>query len=318
MSTWLEALVARVSDEDVVLVLGDVDTGKTYLIKKLWAKIGGEVVDADVGQSDIGPPAVISRGNYKIGAKGGYFVGDVSPRGNLLQVLTGVRLMVSRSSKPCLIDTDGYVRGKTALAFKSAMVNLVAPDKLLLLQRANELEHYKVYERRGIEIIEIKAQSGSKKGREERIENRERAFSNYFKQAKTKSFKIADLGFERLPIGNGKPLDFKLLSTMMDCPVLGAWEVGNQAEVIVDGFAKSLGMVKRALNVEYVRLINLDRLKNLLIGCLDQACNLYLGILMDINQDTVDIMTPADYISSVQIGSIQIDRYGRQLDRVRF
>lgn len=318
ISSSLKDVASRISGEDVVLVLGDVDTGKTFLIKNLWSQIGGEIVDGDVGQSDIGPPAVISRGNYQMGAKEGYFVGDVSPRGNLLQVLTGLKLMVSRANRPCLIDTDGYIRNGAALAFKSEMVNLIFPTKLLLLQRSNELEYYKIYEQKGIEVIEIKAQTSFKKNREQRIEVRENAFSNYFKGAEIRGLKTADLRFERLSMGNGKPLDTEVLTKMMGCTVLGAWEIGDQAKVIVDGFAKSLGAVKRALNVEYVKLINFSNLKNLLVGCLDLTGDLYLGILKYIDQDRADILTPANYVSIVQTGSIQIDKYGKQLDRVRF
>ncbi len=313
----LDDIASQILADDVVLVLGGVDTGKTYLIKELWSKMGGEVVDGDVGQSDIGPPAAVSRGDYKQGAKEGYFVGDVTPRGNFLQVLTGLKLMVTQSKRPCFIDTDGYIQNGAALAFKSELVNLINPTKLLLLQKSNELAYYKLYERKGIQVIEAKAQSEFEKTREQRIKAREREFRDYFDKAPIKSIKISQVGFERLPIGEGKGLDCKTLTKMMDCDVLGAWEIGSQAAAIVDGFAKSLGTVKRALNVGYIRLINLSDLKNLLVGCLEPNGDLHLGILKDIDQDRLKILTPAEKVSLVQMGSIQIDERGKQLDRVR-
>lgn len=317
MPEALEGIVSKISAEDVVLVLGGVDTGKTYLTKKLWSRIGGEVVDGDVGQSDIGPPAVISRGDYKRGAKEGYFVGDVTPRGNFLQVITGIKLMIAKARRPCFIDTDGYIQDQAALAFKSELVNLAAPTKLLLLQKSNELAYYRLYERKGIEVIEVKAQSEFKKTKQERIKARERAFRDYFDKASIKSINISQVGFERLSIGEGKRLDCETLTKMMDCDVLGAWEIGGQATVIVDGFAKSLGTVKRALNVGYVRLINLSDLKSLLVGCLKPGGDLNLGILKDIDKHKLKILTPAEKVSLIQAGSIQINHHGKQLARVR-
>ncbi|MFQ5796457.1 MAG: Clp1/GlmU family protein [Candidatus Bipolaricaulia bacterium] len=139
----IDELAAEIDADDKVLVLGGVDVGKTTLIRELETRVDGEVIDADVGQSTIGPPTLISRGSYATGQmEDGYFVGDVSPRGNFLQVLTGIERMVSAARRPCLIDSDGYIDGDAARAYKSEMINLIEPDKLILLQRADELAYY--------------------------------------------------------------------------------------------------------------------------------------------------------------------------------
>jgi polynucleotide 5'-hydroxyl-kinase GRC3/NOL9 len=167
--TPIDQLACEIRPESVVLFLGATDVGKTTLIRVLHKRLGeGQIVDGDVGQSWIGPPAVVSLGTPG-GMESGYFVGDVSPRGNLLQVTTGIALMARRAERPCLIDTDGYLAEGAARAYKSELINLVRPDLLVLMQRGHELDYYKLYAQKGIEVIDLAVAHRGLKTREERI-----------------------------------------------------------------------------------------------------------------------------------------------------
>ena len=90
---WL-ALAGELLKGRIILVLGSVDTGKTTLVTYLansLVKRGKRVaiVDADVGQSDIGPPTTIGLGLVESPIKkmreakrlAMYFVGAISPEG---------------------------------------------------------------------------------------------------------------------------------------------------------------------------------------------------------------------------------------------
>ena len=94
-----------VQPQAVILVVGSTDTGKSTFCRFLveqgvsqGLRVG--LVDADVGQSRIGPPTtiglkILSQNPHwdEIEADDLYFVGWISPEGHLLQCVTGVRLI---------------------------------------------------------------------------------------------------------------------------------------------------------------------------------------------------------------------------------
>lgn len=314
----LERLVQAISENSIVLFLGGTDVGKTTLIRELHQRIGGEVIDADVGQSSIGPPACVSRGVYRGFAaaeiKASYFVGDISPRGNFLQVLTGIgRCLYGRgpAARPCLIDTDGYIADGAARAFKSEMINLIKPNLLVLLQRGHELDYYKLYAQKKIDVIEIKVGHEGLKSREARIKVREEAFRKCFQNATLKGWELKELRFERTLLGHGEPLECHLLASMLGCKVNAAWKLGDEATLVVDGYALSLGTVKRALGVEFIHLVNASEIQNLLVGCLFEGQLQGLGILKSISEERVEVLTTAERATVLQIGALRVFEDGR-------
>ncbi len=314
----LEALSGAIYEDAIVLFLGGVDVGKTTLIRELHQKVGGEVIDADVGQSSIGPPACVSRGVYRGSAdaeiKASYFVGDISPRGNFLQVLTGIEHCLygrGPAARPCLIDTDGYISNGAARAFKSEMINLIEPDVLVLLQREHELDYYKLYAQKKVEVIDIRVTHQGLKSREERIRAREESFRRYFQNAKLQSWSLKELEFERTLLGHGEPLECNLLSSMLGCKVNAAWKLGEEATLITDGYALSLGTAKRALGVEFIHLVNASEIQNLLVGCLFEGGLQGLGILKSINEERVEVLTPAERATVLQMGALRVFEDGR-------
>lgn len=141
----------------VTLILGTSDTGKTsltaYLASALAAR--GErvaVVDADVGQSEIGPPTTIGLGRVT-GALGRLgdaevlaleFVGDTSPVRYIRETAeaTGrlVRGALDARFDRVLVDTGGLVEGPLGVALKRAKIRAVDPDLVLVVQRGGESE----------------------------------------------------------------------------------------------------------------------------------------------------------------------------------
>lgn len=200
--TAVREIGAKIKGESVALFLGGTDAGKTTLIRELHERVGGKVVDGDIGQSWIGPPAVVSLGTPER-METGYFVGDVSPRGNLLQVTTGIALMTRRAERPCLIDTDGYIGDGAALAYKTELINLVRPDLLVLMRRGDELEYYRGFSRKGISVLELGVEHRKEKTREERVRGREEAFRSYFRSARLRRWPCAGVSFERRLLGHG-------------------------------------------------------------------------------------------------------------------
>jgi len=141
----------------VTLILGTSDTGKTSLTARLAAALAarGErvaVVDADVGQSEIGPPTTVGLGRVsgalaRLGDAEVWaleFVGDTSPVRYIRETAEATGRLVRRALdagfERVLVDTGGLVEGPLGLALKRAKVRATDPDLVLVLQRREESE----------------------------------------------------------------------------------------------------------------------------------------------------------------------------------
>lgn len=315
----LEKLLGTITSSSVALFLGATDTGKTTLIRQLHRQLGGEVIDADVGQSWLGLPTCISRGvlsNDRVEIRASYFVGDISPRGNFLQVLTGVAHCLRDAARPLLIDTDGYISGEAARAYKSELIRLVRPDVLVLLQRTGELNYYKLYTHQGITVIELPVTHAGSKSREERIRTREDAFREYFQSASLRVWRLAELGVERALIGHGEPLDTALLSNLLACSVVAAWRLPPTATLVVERWPFSLAEAQRAVGVKSLSVLLWSELKDTLVGCCVGERLEGLGAVQGLSSETISVLMPVERATTIQWGSLKVFTNGRH-ERIR-
>jgi polynucleotide 5'-hydroxyl-kinase GRC3/NOL9 len=198
------AAVERAEAARVILVMGETDTGKTSLITHLAATLvaGGRsvaVVDADLGQSDIGPPTTVGLGRIqphtaRLGdaeVLGLYFVGATSPPGHLRRTVAGTRILTERARRlgfdRVLVDTSGLVRGEPGRRLKRRKIDQVDPELVLCLQRAGECEHI-LGDYRGRarpEILRLPpAAAARRRSAEERRQHRERSLQAYLAAAR--------------------------------------------------------------------------------------------------------------------------------------
>ena len=147
-----------------LLLLGAADTGKTTLMDALVKRLAHSqpvaLVDADIGQSHIGPPTTVgwsildrecspaAPGWEKITPEGGRatrgfaFVGDVTPVGHLLQLTAALALCVEQARQAAevvLVDTPGLVAGGAACSLWWTVQRLLRPQRIIAIQRENEL-----------------------------------------------------------------------------------------------------------------------------------------------------------------------------------
>ncbi len=313
----VDALAERLPPRGVVLFLGGTDVGKSTLIRALQERLGGEVVDGDVGQSWIGPPGVVSLGTPDC-PRAGHFVGDVSPRGNLLQVSVGIALMARRAKRPCWIDTDGYIADGAARAYKTELVHLVQPDVVVLMQRGRELDYYKLFAAQGIEILDLAVSHRGVKTREERIAARERAFREYFSRSNTRRrrWTLKDLKIERGLLGCGEPVTPEELRAHEAVTIQAAWRLkGELAVLVVTGDRvqpETLRSWQAELGVPRLQLYRWQDLRGRLVGLLQGGEFRGLGVLQEISSDAVDVFTPVEEASTLQLGTLRLDpRTGR-------
>jgi polynucleotide 5'-hydroxyl-kinase GRC3/NOL9 len=151
------AAVEAAAGGPVTLVLGANDTGKSTLVTRLASALAGAghtvgVVDADLGQSDVGPPTTVGLGRVRrplerladtelIGLE---FLGVTSPATCMRETAEATGRLVRRAldigCDRVLVNTSGLVEGRFGRALKSLKIDRVGPDVLVALQRAEECE----------------------------------------------------------------------------------------------------------------------------------------------------------------------------------
>jgi len=143
--SWREAGSALVElGEGVAVVVGGADTGKTTLCTFLSNYLLAEnrkvaVVDADIGQTDLGPPTTMAAGEVKarvtslsqIMPSERLFIGLTSPGRAKDKVIRSTKRLVGYHTTPgkiALVNTDGWVSGNEAVLYKLQMIDELQPD----------------------------------------------------------------------------------------------------------------------------------------------------------------------------------------------
>ena len=194
-----------------VFLLGKSDSGKTTFAKTLVTKaiqkgilIGW--VDADIGQSTIGPPTCIGLSlispkspEFKISSL--YFVGNTSPHGRFVPLIIGTKKLVDIASKESdlvVIDTTGAVTGEFGQTLKYQKILACKPNYVLAFQKEKELEKItdsiKKFNFLKIYFMEI-PENIRVRTREERAKNRQEKFKLYFRNSKLHTLIKKDYAF---------------------------------------------------------------------------------------------------------------------------
>ncbi|HUG87269.1 MAG TPA: Clp1/GlmU family protein [Actinomycetota bacterium] len=153
-----EAIRRVVASRGVTLLVGGLDTGKTTLARRiaragLGAGLTVGFLDADVGQSTVGPPTAVglricrqpSDLEHDSLARADVlaFVGSISPQGHLLPLVVATRMLLDRAhAEGCdmvVVDTTGLVSGVYGQLLKGYKVQLLQPDHVIGVERGSEL-----------------------------------------------------------------------------------------------------------------------------------------------------------------------------------
>ena len=197
----------------ICLILGASDTGKTTLTMSLAKQLACRqpigIVDADIGQSHIGPPTTVGWAVFdkpeadfsKLTADGISFVGHVTPVGHLLQLTAAIVQCVQQVSKVTeliIIDTPGLIRGPAAAALWWAVQQILKPRLILAVQRQDELSGIlsglKSFDLQ-LERIESPPQIAIKSP-QERQSYRKSQFVSYFRDAGLYNISLSDIAVQ--------------------------------------------------------------------------------------------------------------------------
>lgn len=299
------------ADLHKVLVLGTSDSGKSTFCRFLCRYLAARdksvaMIDADIGQKDIGPPACITSGfpgpeGVAANADGYYFVGGVNPFGRFLPIIVGVgRLTDSAGAVFKIIDTTGLIHG-AGRVLKGYKIEALKPQAIVAIRRSTELELL-LGAHRNIRVLRIPVSvKASHRTQDERRNAREAAFGEYFQSAIEVELDLPRLIVQRSRIFNGQPVEN---SDFIYCE--------ESAEGLLAVTGRQLpdrpGLIAVRPGFE----------ENLLCGVTDaNGIGLGLAIIRGINfrKKTIRLISPVaqEKIKVLQFGDIYINESGKAL-----
>lgn len=312
-----------------VLVLGEVDTGKTffctYLANTLNEKLGKvAILDCDSGQSDIGAPGTFGMLVLdepaifltELEPTHTFFLGAHSPGLHFAPTLVGVAEMLRKAEKEAdalIIDTTGWVQGDGGRTIKKAKLDIVQPDLVVLLQRGTELEHLvKHLPAEKIVRFSVSMQPTSPSQMDRRA-FREFVSKKYFVDSKVFGIPFKQVFTDRCYFLSGSKIE---LDGTLHAEKLSGWEgtlvvtSGPLMPEITKDWPKDLGIQRNFIA---------GNEKGLMIALLDQDQNmLALGRLeeFDFLNDSFRIRSnykgDLNSIKGIQFGSLKINEVGEE------
>ncbi len=336
---WEHLAQKVIQPQQIILVIGATDVGKStfcrFLIERgVTSELKVGFVDADVGQSQIGPPTTIG---LKVFAPNGpmeslekiddepdalYFVGWTSPERHLLQCVAGTRLMVDaalRAGTDCIVvDTTGYIEGDTAVALKQHKIELVKPTHLICLHRSRELEAI-VAPFGGDDTIQthrlLPHRRVTSKSDEFRRKYRESSFASYFSDCVHETLPFDQMRGQRTPFFNGRqanPKEQELLSNFVDDRVLYAeWGHRSLALVTPDVLPSLIqARLKNHLSLKNLVAKTPQYFERCLVGLLNASgTTISLGVIDAVDFNTKQLKIRCKAGTAAQARTIQFGRY---------
>jgi len=328
-----------------VLVLGPVDVGKTtfccFMANKALAKnYSVYVIDADIGQADIGPPTTISAGRVdkpifslrELKPKYMAFIGVDSPMNVKERVIAGLKLIyekVVKCEKPdiVIINTDGWTQGSKAHEYKLAIASVINPDAIVLLQKDTpELDNIIPVLRKMSKLFILPSPKAAKaRDRYERKMFRESSYLRFINNLKLKAVSAEKCPLLYTHLFKGCPLnddEKKALELHLGARVLYSEETCDRVIIIVD---KPIPREKieelRALYGKEVFIIVKGYEKGLLVGLLDKEMLCQgIGLLEEIDFDTKTLKIKTNVSSDPQyiaFGQVKLNEKGEEISKFR-
>ena len=341
-SSWENAAkeILSLKKPVTVIVIGGVDSGKTSFctflaneaLRRKW-KTG--IIDADLGQSDVGPPSTIGfnyitepvNDLFEIKAEDAYFVGLTSPSGAVTKVMEGLTELKSKVMETgvdfLVINTDGWVDGEDAAKYKIQLTKTVSPTVVVGIQQEDKLTPI-LTALKETKILTIDSpQVVQRRNREKRKILRELSYKKYLRQAKVQSFALNWVKVEGSLLGAGgslapermekirnllgtKPIySEETLATLFIVLRKNESVTEEQVKEIEENFGKRAKMIREGEE------------EGLLVGLQDeQGKFLGIGILygVDYKRRVLKVYTPInENVATIRFGQIKLDESGREI-----
>jgi polynucleotide 5'-hydroxyl-kinase GRC3/NOL9 len=206
-----------------IMILGGVDTGKntfiTYACNMLLKEgLNVAVMDADIGQGEIGPPTTMAVAFVRdpiselleLSFDEVFFVGSTSPAYVVGRVLQGAEKLMNFVNENApeatmLINMPGWVTGAGAVSFTLEMTSKLKVSNIVALQRKGEVEDILNGLPRNLEVTRLDASSYARmRSREDRKFLRETSYRKYFLDSKEIKVRYTSIDFSPLFSSRGR------------------------------------------------------------------------------------------------------------------
>ncbi len=307
-----EDIAEVANDYEKIMILGGVDTGKTTLATYLANKLESTyILDADVGQKEVGIPASLSLAKkedniiflHELKPLLSYFIGDISPEGKIFECVFGAWKLAEKSKGRTIINTTGLI-DKEGIKLKKFKILALKPDLIICIERKNELEYIQKFFGEKIKIIRIKVPNKAKEvTREQRKFLRCRSYANYFSNAEILTVDGISEKIVSDFIFIGKKVD---VSTGVYAELLGDLGI-----IVTNNFVNRDDIAKK-LGVAKIRIVSHEIFKDIIIAFLDEeGYAIDFGILKELNfkKDEAKILTPLKKkkFDKIELGKIKIN-----------
>lgn len=330
------------------MVIGGVDTGKTHFCVELanaahGAGIPVAVVDADIGQSEIGAPGTIGMGTVErevealsdIKPRRLYFVGATTPAGRLLECAVGSKKMVDAArehgARMVVLDTTGMIDGHLGRRLKTMKADLVRPDWLVGVQKRREVEHLLAPFAQVTPVKTVRVASSElarRKPPEFRTARRQLNFYNHFNDAQGHIIRLDQVSTWNTWFSSGRLMKWqyiKFIEDAMRCRILHAEITGRGIFAVSERQCtrRDLAAVEEQFKTRNINIVTAEAFRNLLIGLGDENANLInVGLLqaIDFKQRFMFVLSPIKTISPVrvvQFGSMRVTKEGKELGMLK-
>ena len=323
-----------------VLVMGGVDSGKTSFctfltneaLRKKWKTC---IIDADLGQSDVGPPSTVGfnfvfepvKDLFEVKAENAYFVGLTSPSGAVNKVIKGITELkngvMDAEADFLIVNTDGWVEGEDATKYKIELWKTVSPSVVVGIRQQDELAQILTALKEAKVLSIDSPRLAQRRNREKRKILRELSYKKYLKQAKVHPFALNWVKVEGSLLGAGGPMAPERMEKIRN--LLGARPIYSEetlttifivlkknqsvSEEQIKEIEESFG--KRA------KVIKEGEEEGLLVGLQDELGKfLGIGILcgVDYKRRVIKVYTPVnENVSTIRFGQIKLDENGREI-----
>ncbi|MCC6728900.1 MAG: hypothetical protein IT208_06125 [Chthonomonadales bacterium] len=346
---WTGAIADLAASAGTAVLLGAPDAGKTtFATLLLNAACAAErrvaIVDADIGQSEIGPPTCVGMGFASapvsrladVPAARLAFVGATSPRGAMVEHVTAVRGMTdaARALGPglVLVDTTGFVRGPAARRLKHAKLSSLAPDHVVALQRHDECEAVLAGLRRSERTRVMRlpvAAAVATKPPGLRAARRAGRIARYFEGADLRTINFEDVamrGTWLTAFAAVEPQVLRFLSASLRVHVHHA-ELGDRhLGIVVDRAPddeRLLDAVREQFRAQALTITVAGWLRHLVVGLEGGDGRLHgIGLLeaMDFRRRQVGILTPVRAVGAIRLlhfGTLRVQTSGSEVGTIR-
>jgi polynucleotide 5'-hydroxyl-kinase GRC3/NOL9 len=335
-----ERHLSALDPRGVVLILGMMDVGKSTVAAMLGNKALTKgykvaIVDADVGQSDAGPPTTVSMARLtryvthlrQLVAEKSIFVGATSLERIWPRAVDSVAMAIEYAKNKWQVDTiivntDGWVLDEEAVIFKRRLIERIKPTVIVAIQVEKELAP--VLNGFGNVVILPPPPYAKKRTREDRKIHREMGYGRYIFPPVELALPLDKIPLCNLPLFRGVEIDEelrKMLTKAIDMPVLRAYQTGSRVYAIVSG---DVWATKKVGGFQ-VFCLPQDFEKGLLVGLEDgEGFLIGLGVLKKIYYDkrraviytSRDVEKKLGEVTCIRLGFVRLDDGFNEVEKV--